>query len=227
MTEHKPTGVDFPRIIRSFVRREGRMTPTQKRAMDEWFPIYGVEFDGKQLDITDLFEQQQDCILEIGFGMGQSLLDMCEADPDHNYLGIEVHRPGVGNVLDGIKKRNLKNLRVLCADAKEVLLQGIADNSLRGVLIYFPDPWPKKRHHKRRLIQPDFIKLIARKLQADGFLHVATDWQDYAEHALQVVTESRLFASPEKSRGQRPLTKYEKRGQRLGHDIWDYIFYKS
>jgi len=223
----------FLRRIRSFVRREGRLTKGQQRALDELFPIYGMVSTDKAFDLEGLFGRQAETILEIGFGNGTSLAEMAKANPDNNYLGIEVHRPGVGNLLLQIEKEHLQNIRVVCADAVEVLENNIPDQSLDAVHLFFPDPWHKKRHHKRRIVQADFVKCIAGKLKPGGVLHMATDWQDYAEHMQGVMHAAEGFKNVA-GQGQytprpdeRPLTKFEQRGQRLGHGVWDLIFKRS
>jgi len=175
------------RTIKSFVRREGRMTPAQKQALDNLWSQYGLELTSNKIDFSSLFNNQFPTILEIGFGMGGSLLTLAQEHPKNNYIGIEVHRPGVGALLANIAVHNLTNIRIYCADAIEVLNQCIPDNSLAEIIILFPDPWPKKRHHKRRLIQPKFIELIHTKLQPNGLLHIATDWENYAEHIEQII----------------------------------------
>ena len=221
------------REIRSFVRREGRMTEAQKNAIAELWPRYGLDFNGQQLDITAVFQRQATTILEIGFGMGDSLVAIAESHPENNYIGIEVHRPGVGRLLGKVQEKQLSNLKVFCHDAVEVLKQSIADESLDGVFLFFPDPWPKARHHKRRIVQPAFVELIAKKLKPGGFFHMATDWENYAEHILEVMNASPLFKNQSPTGGAvtkpdyRPLTKFEKRGQRLGHGIWDLVFMRK
>ena len=218
------------RRVRSFVLRAGRMTPAQQRGLDQGWERWGVAFQGTALDLDALFGAPGARVLEIGFGMGQSLLEMAAAAPSTQFLGIEVHRPGVGKLLDGIDKAGLNNLRVICHDAVEVLERGLGAGSLSRINIYFPDPWHKKRHHKRRLIQPDFAKLLASRLQGGGILHLATDWGPYAEHMLEVLDacpELRNCAgagacSPRPA--ERPETKFERRGARLGHGVWDLLY---
>jgi tRNA (guanine-N7-)-methyltransferase len=222
------------RRIRSFVRREGRLTKGQQRALDELYPRYGLSPSaGETLDFAAIFNNQQPVLLEIGFGNGQTLTSMASAQPENNFLGIEVHRPGVGNALLQIEKLALSNVRVICEDAVEVLKQHIPDHSLAAVYIFFPDPWHKKRHHKRRLVQVDFINLLKQKLSSGGRLHMATDWEAYAQHMLHVMSEVEGFTNLA-GEGQysdkpdyRPLTKFEQRGLRLGHGVWDLIFSKT
>jgi tRNA (guanine-N7-)-methyltransferase len=221
------------RQIRSFVRREGRITPGQKKAINEFLPVYGLSFEDGVVDFGECFVNDGEVVLEIGFGMGHSLVEMVEASPHINFIGIEVHRPGIGTLLNEIHKKGLKNIRVFDHDAVEVLQNCIADDSLDKVQIFFPDPWPKKRHHKRRLIQTDFIKLIEKKLKYNGILHLATDWENYAEHMLEILNKEKGFknlAGENKfplNKNLRPQTKFEKRGQKLGHNTWDLIFTKE
>lgn len=221
------------RRIRSFARRAARMTPAQQRGFDEGWSRWGVEFTGEPVDLDALFGRPGARILEIGFGMGQSLLSMAEAQPHADFLGVDVHRPGVGKLLHGIGERGLSNVRVLCHDAVEVLERSLAPGSLQRVNIYFPDPWPKKRHHKRRLIQPQFARLLASRLATGGLLHLATDWAPYAEQMLEVLNacdalENCNFEggySPKPS--DRALTKFEARGRRLGHGVWDLLYRRN
>ena len=218
----------FQRKIRSFVRREGRMTRRQSAAYNSLFPNYGVEFKQQQLDLTKLFERTAPTILEIGFGMGDTLATMAIDNPDTNFIGIEVHRPGVGSLLATIEENDIKNIRIFCHDAVEVLEHSIPDCSLDGVHIFFPDPWHKKRHHKRRLIQSSFIDLLAKKLKPQAKLHIATDWKNYAEWIEEVMAKKLNFSKlPEDTSHQRPTTKFEKRGLKLGHGVWDMIFIRS
>ena len=222
------------RRIRSFVRREGRLTKGQQRALDELYPRYGLTpVTNQTFDFAAIFHNPNPVHLEIGFGNGQTLTAMASAQPEHNFIGIEVHRPGVGNALLQIDKMALRNVRVICEDAVEVLRQHVPDQSLAAVYIFFPDPWHKKRHHKRRLVQVEFINLLKQKLISGGRLHMATDWENYAQHMLQVMREVDGFSNLA-GEGQysakpdyRPLTKFEQRGLRLGHGVWDLIFTKS
>ncbi len=220
------------RRIRSFVRREGRLTKGQQRALDELFPQYGISLQQGDIDFYTLFGRQGPRILEIGFGNGISLAEMAVNHPENDYLGIEVHRPGVGNLLLQIEKQVINNIRVSNDDAVEVLEQQIPDASLDAVYLFFPDPWHKKKHHKRRIVQPDFTQLIYRKLKPGGIFHMATDWENYAEHMMDVMSVADGFENIAGS-GQyivrpeyRPLTKFEQRGHRLGHGMWDIIFKK-
>jgi tRNA (guanine-N7-)-methyltransferase len=218
------------RAIRSFVRREGRITEAQKRALEELLPRYGVTPGEAPLDFAALFGRDAPVHVEIGFGNGEALAAMASAHPQNNYLGIEVHRPGVGALLRRLEDEGLANVRVACTDAKELLEQRVADESVSAVYIFFPDPWHKQRHHKRRLIQAAFVALLARKLQPGGLLHLATDWEDYAQHMLAVLAGTAAFENlaqpgaftprPE----SRTLTRFERRGHRLGHGVRDLVF---
>jgi tRNA (guanine-N7-)-methyltransferase len=218
------------RAVRSFVLRGGRLTEGQKRALDELWPRYGVGESAGVLDFADLFGNRAPVIAEIGFGNGESTWRMAASNPDQNFLGIEVHRPGVGHLLMKVREHRLENVRVACADAVAFLHDCVGDCSLAGVRLYFPDPWPKKRHYKRRIVQPDFVTLLARKMRPGGVLHMASDWVPYAEYMLQVMNECAAFenCAPEGGYsarpGWRPQTKYEARGQRLGHRVHDLIF---
>ncbi|WOJ97509.1 tRNA (guanosine(46)-N7)-methyltransferase TrmB [Congregibacter brevis] len=219
-----------PRRIKSFVLRAGRMTEAQQRGFDEGWTLWGVEYRPELLDFDELFGGTGERVLEIGFGMGQSLLDMAAARPTAQYLGVEVHRPGVGRLLHGVQERGLSNIRAICHDAVEVLENCIAPGSLQRIQIYFPDPWHKKRHNKRRLIQPVFTELLVSRLAPSGVLHLATDWEPYAEHMLEVLNANPSLenCSPDGDYvprpKERPLTKFELRGQRLGHGVWDLLY---
>lgn len=220
------------RTVRSFVRREGRMTAAQQRALRELWQAYGVDADGV-LDLQVLFGRRAPCIVEIGFGMGDTLVELATRHPENNYLGIEVYRPGIGSLLQKIRRRNLENIRIVAGDALEVVRGSLADESLDAIYLFFPDPWPKKRHHKRRIVQADSVALLAGKLKPGGILHLATDWEDYATHMLDAVATvpglinqtgpGRFAERPE----YRPRTKFEQRGQRLGHHVRDLIFIKN
>lgn len=214
------------RKVRSFMRRTGRFTPAQADALVNVWPQYGIEDNHTLLPIEQRFGRAAPCILEIGFGMGHSLVENAKFAPDKNFLGIEVHRPGIGSVLAGVAREQLTNIRIFCADAIEVLQQAIPDNSLQGVQIFFPDPWQKRRHHKRRLIQPLFIELLLTKIIPGGFLHLATDWENYAEHMQAVLQENSNFNAMPLEQGEsvRFASKFEQRGKRLGHGIWDFYY---
>ena len=218
------------RTIRSFVLRQGRLTKGQEQALNNLWPLFGIEYNSNS---PICFDENKPVVLEIGFGMGASLVEMARNAPDKNFLGIEVHKPGVGACLMAIEENQLSNLKVMCHDAVEVLENVIPNHSLDKVQIFFPDPWHKARHNKRRIIQPQFVQLIRQKLKEGGILHLATDWQNYAEHMLEVLTEAEGFENlsatgdyiprPE----DRPITKFEKRGQNLGHGVWDLQFRKK
>jgi tRNA (guanine-N7-)-methyltransferase len=225
------TEADNPRRpVRSFVRREGRMTDAQRRALDELWPRYGIDAGEGEIGFDAAFGRRAPTAMEIGFGDGRALLAMAAADPETNYVGVEVHRPGVGRVLREIEERGIGNVRVMCTDAALLLAGHVGEASLDAVYIFFPDPWPKKRHHKRRLVQPGFVALLARCLKPGGRLHMATDWEEYAGHMLEVMAgaaqfENRAGAARYSPRpGYRPLTKYEQRGERLGHPVRDLIY---
>ena len=211
------------RQIRSFVRRAGRLTASQERALEELWPGYGVEYAPGALDFETLFGRSAPVVLEIGFGNGDTLVEMAAARPDQDFLGIEVHEPGVGHCLIKADKAGVSNLKLVVHDAIEVLENQVASGSLSRINLYFPDPWPKKRHHKRRLIQPAFVELLVSRLAAGGRLHLATDWEDYAQQMLAVL-EAQVglenLTGPGRFAGRpasRPLTKFEARGRRLGH----------
>ncbi|HSW52896.1 MAG TPA: tRNA (guanosine(46)-N7)-methyltransferase TrmB [Sulfuricaulis sp.] len=218
------------RSIRSYVRRESRITPAQVRALGELWPRYGVPEGTAPLDWPAVFGRVAPVILEIGFGNGEALAAAAAAHPENNYLGIEVHRPGAGSLLRRIEAGTLSNVRVMLGDASEILAQRIPDASLTAVHLFFPDPWPKKRHHKRRLVQPDFAALVARKLEAGGYFHLATDWPAYAEHMAAVLshTEGLVDAggTGEFARrvAERLATRFEQRGRRLGHEVRDLMY---
>ncbi len=227
-----PLDSDPRRPIRSFVKREGRMTDAQRRAFESHWVRYGIDNADTPLDCTALFGRDAPVILEIGFGNGDALAALAALYPENNYLGIEVHRPGVGRLLNRLAADGSANVRVLAADAVEVLERRIADDSLAAVHLWFSDPWPKKRHRKRRLLQPAFAQLVRRKLKPGGLFHLATDWQDYAQWMLEVLSAADGFensAGPGQygARGERPLTRFESRGRRLGHGVWDLRFRRS
>lgn len=221
------------RNIRSFVLRKGRLTTAQQHALDELWPHYGIEPGETMLDFDDHFGRSADVIVEIGFGNGESTWQMARAEPEKNFIGIEVHQPGVGQLLMALDEHSIENVRIACEDAVPFLQKRIATGSLAGVRIYFADPWPKKRHHKRRIIQPEFVEELARCLAKDGILHLATDWQPYAEHVLEVMRSNTEFSNLSASGDYcerpdwRPYTKYEKRGQRLGHEVRDLLYRRS
>ncbi|MFJ3391888.1 tRNA (guanosine(46)-N7)-methyltransferase TrmB [Leifsonia aquatica] len=220
--------MEQPHLVRphSYVVR-GRKTEAQQRAIDELWPAYGVDFDGSPLDLDAIFGRTAPRTVEIGFGNGENLLTLAERHPERDFLGVEVHGAGVGRVLAGMRDRGLTNIRVARHDAVEVFHTGLAAGSVAEVLIFFPDPWPKVRHHRRRLVQPDVVKIILPALSSDGVLRLATDWEPYAEHMLEVLDaepalvnvagDAHFVPRPE----DRPVTKFERRGEKLGHAIFD------
>ena len=218
------------RTIRSFVRRAGRLTSSQSRALEELWPRYGIDFRTLQADLREVFGRDAPIVLEIGFGNGETLVQQAIQHPEFDFVGIEVHEPGVGHCLLAARDAGIGNLRLIMHDAVEVLKQQLPPASLQRVNIYFPDPWPKKRHHKRRLIQPAFLELLASRMSVGGSLCIATDWADYAEHIDEVVANSGLFALIERREHagdaplDRPQTKFERRGLRKGHGIVDWRF---
>lgn len=222
--------VEHPRAVRSFVTRAGRITPAQQRALAELWPKYGLEFTAQPLDLRALYARSAPCTIEIGFGNGDNLLRLAATHPERDFLGIEVHRAGIGRLLLALEAQQLRNVRIVCHDAVEVLGAQVPAVSVQEILILFPDPWPKKRHHKRRLVQTPFVELVAQRLRPGGVLRLATDWQPYAQAALEVLGASALLRnlSPDESFVPRPAerqpTRFEKRGERLGHDVWDLAF---
>lgn len=227
-----PTTGKPMRKVRSFVLREGRLTRGQEKALERLWPVYGLERADGVLDPEAVFGRKAPLVLEIGYGMGQSLVAMAEREPEKNFIGIEVHRPGVGSLLMGIENKGLTNLYTYCDDAVEILEECIPDASLERLQLYFPDPWPKKKHHKRRIVQPGFLDLVHRKLEPGGVLHMATDWADYAENMLEVIDQvsgwsnragpGRYAERPE----WRPATRFEARGEHKGHEVHDIILEK-
>ncbi|MGK2960370.1 MAG: tRNA (guanosine(46)-N7)-methyltransferase TrmB [Candidatus Malihini olakiniferum] len=220
------------RRIRSFVRRYRRLTNGQQQALEKYWPVMGLEYQAQALDFSALFRREAPTVLEIGFGMGASLVTMAGQHTEQNFLGIEVHLPGVGACLAAAQEACLSNLRVICHDALEVLEQMIPDESLAMVQLFFPDPWHKSRHNKRRIVHKAFADLVLRKMASGGVFHMATDWEPYAEHMLKVMRDvagySNLSATQDyvPRQSSRPLTKFEARGQRLGHSVWDLMFEK-
>ena len=227
-----PSEQTFPQKIRSFILRQGRLTPGQQLALDNYWDKYCLD-PKADYDFAAVFGRNAPLFIEIGFGNGESLASMAAANPDKDYIGIEVHRPGVGHLLLLLNQQSLTNVRIYCHDAIEIMEHKIADNSLSGVHLFFPDPWPKKKHHKRRIVRPDFIDLLIRKLKPEGYFHAATDWGNYAEAMLAVLSESSALRNASSSNDYcqcpeyRPLTKFEQRGIRLGHGVWDLIFIKE
>jgi tRNA (guanine-N7-)-methyltransferase len=216
------------RHIRSFVLRQGRVSAAQQRAVDTLLPRFGIPYATQPLNLAQAFARNAPKILEIGFGMGDSTATIALAHPENDYLALEVHTPGVGNLLKLIDSHHITNIRVIRHDAVEVLRDMIGEATLDGVHIFFPDPWHKARHNKRRLIQSPFAEQLAKKLKPGGYIHVATDWQDYAEQVLSVLSSEPLLENTVVGFAPRPpyrpLTKFEQRGLRLGHDVWDVVF---
>ncbi|MBM88861.1 MAG: tRNA (guanosine(46)-N7)-methyltransferase TrmB [Gammaproteobacteria bacterium] len=220
------------RPIRSYVTRSGRLTDSQRNAIENYWYSHVIEFRNELMELSAFFPQSSPITLEIGFGMGASLLKMAQQEPRRNFLGIDVHRPGIGKVLHEIVANDIRNLKLVCHDAKEFLEFGLSEKCLDRVLIFFPDPWPKKRHHKRRLIQTEFIDLLSSKLIKGGTLHLATDWSPYAESMLEILEansclRNKFGAGVYWEKPDRPSTKFEIRGKRLGHTIWDLLFIKT
>lgn len=223
----------YKRKVRSFVLRTGRLSEFQKNAMNQNWHCYGLEHQNQPFDFKKIYGNDNPVVLEIGFGMGYSLVEMALNNPDKNYLGIEVHTPGVGACIAYALEKEVKNLRVICHDATEILRDCIADNSLGGLQLFFPDPWHKTKHHKRRIVQPHFVQTICQKLQADGFVHFATDWENYAQQMLDVLQQESCLQNTSNTNDYiprpdfRPLTKFEQRGRKLGHGVWDLYFLKT
>ena len=224
---------DPRRRVRSYVRRAGRMTASQERALAEYWPTFGLSYDDEPLNFDDVFGRTAPRVLEIGFGNGDTLVQQASADPDRDYLGIEVHDPGIGHCLIAVRDAGISNLRLIAHDAIDVLEHQIPSASLQRINLYFPDPWPKKRHHKRRIVQPAFLALCADRLESGGSLHVATDWANYAEHIDEITAASQDFRCEERREHagdtplDRPGTKFERRGLKQGHRIWDWRFERA
>lgn len=221
------------RRIKSYVLRAGRVSNRQQQGLDLWFKDYELAISDTPWCFSKEFGRIADTLVEIGFGMGTSLLSMAKDNPHLNYIGIEVHKAGVGSLVADLHDHQLSNVRIVAHDAVEVFQSQLEDHSLSGVQIFFPDPWHKKRHHKRRLIQPEFIQLLVKKIKQGGFIHCATDWEEYAEHILHVLSGEPALQNQQIAGGyspkpeSRPLTKFEQRGERLGHGVWDLIFIKK
>ena len=220
------------RRIRSYVLRQGRLTKGQEKALVELWPAFGIDYSPQALDLPKIFGRQDSLkILEIGFGMGETTATIAQTMPERDFLGVEVHTPGVGGLLKLIGEKSLSNVRIIQHDVVDVLNHMITDASLDGVHIFFPDPWHKKRHHKRRLIQAEFVKQLCAKLKSGAYLHVATDWQEYAEWVLDILKAEPLLANSANDYAPkpayRPLTKFENRGIKLGHGVWDLIFIRN
>lgn len=223
---------EHPRTIRSYVIRGGRLTAAQQSALEELWPIYGLELSAGIFDQASVFGRTAPLVMEIGFGMGDSLLQMAATNPQSDFVGIEVHKPGVGRLLHELAEQGVSNLRVFCHDAKEVLRDCFAPQSLDCIQIFFPDPWHKKKHNKRRLVQAPFVEELRPKLKLGGRLHMATDWEPYAEHMMEVMSAAPHYRNAagvgQYSVGtERPLTKFERRGQRLGHVVNDLVFIRE
>ncbi len=224
----------FDRSIRSFAVRGSKLTTGQQRALQELWPVYGLslkELEGVQADFRQIFGRCAPTVMEIGFGDGKALFEVAQQNPQQNFIGVEVHRPGIGRLMMRLHRHNLTNVKLFCADAIDVLNQGIGDQSLAKICLFFPDPWPKKKHHKRRIIQQPFIDLVAKKLAPDGVFHYATDWQDYADEAMSKLELSPVLVNIAGTGKfspcpQRPETKFEKRGHQLGHAVWDIVMQK-
>lgn len=223
---HKP--------VRSYVLREGRITKGQARALRELWPQFELPSpDAVPINFEQVFGRHAPIILEIGFGDGGALFEMAKGHPDQDFIGIEVHRPGVGSLMLNLEKENISNVRIICGDGAEILKNNIADASLDRVHLFFPDPWPKKKHHKRRILSPGFAELVADKLKSGGVFHFATDWEDYAEQGLMRLEQCSRLVNLAAAGGfsprpeSRPETKFERRGQRLGHDVWDVLMQKQ
>lgn len=224
----------YLRKVRSFVLRTGRLSDYQRDMMNNNWVNLGLDYQSSPFNFQEIFNNNNPVILEIGFGMGRSLVEMAEQNPDQNYIGIEVHTPGVGACIAYALEKGVKNLRVICHDASEILRDSIGDKTLGGLQLYFPDPWQKAKHHKRRIVQPEFISRVLTKLHPNGFIHFATDWENYAEHMLEVLRQFEAELQNTSATNDfiprpdfRPLTKFEERGHRLGHDVWDLYFLKK
>lgn len=229
--QNSDTQTPHHRPIRSFVLRQGRMSPAQQRAHETLMPRFGCEYSQSALDYVALFGRDAPTVLEIGFGMGDTTAEIAANQPGSNFLGIEVHGPGVGSLLKQVDARGLANIRVIQHDAVEVLQHMIPPASLAGVHIFFPDPWHKKRHHKRRLIQPPLVALLAGRIKPGGYLHCATDWEEYAQQMLEVLSADPSLINTASGYAprpaHRPLTKFEQRGLKLGHGVWDLMFQRK
>lgn len=222
----------YLRKVRSFVLRTGRLSDYQRDMMNQNWAQFGLDYQDQPFDFKAIFGNDNPVILEIGFGMGRSLVEMAAQNPERNYLGIEVHTPGVGACIAYALEKEVTNLRVICHDATEILRDSIADAALGGLQLYFPDPWQKAKHHKRRIVQPAFVERVLTKLAPNGFIHMATDWENYAEHMLEVLRQFPQLVNQSPNNdfiprpAFRPLTKFEARGQKLGHGVWDLYFVK-
>ena len=224
------TEVKYLRKIQSFVRRSGRISKAQSIGLNELWHDYGVDLNEKKIDFNKLFLSKNNVTLEVGFGNGDSLLEMAIDQPNQNFLGVEVYEAGVGRLINEANKNKLSNLKIIKDDAVEVLTNNILDNSISHFQLFFPDPWHKKKHHKRRIVQISFLDLLSKKLKKDGVVHIATDWENYAEHIMELLESHSHFKNCAGDHmyslrpKNRPLTKFENRGQKLGHGVWDIIF---
>lgn len=220
----------YIRTIKSFVKREGRLTKGQEAALEQYWPTMGLEHKNGLIDFVEVFGNNNPVVAEIGFGMGKSLVEMAKAAPEKNFIGIEVHTPGVGACLMEAGEQGVTNLRLYCHDAIEILADCIPQNSLHCMQLFFADPWHKARHHKRRIVQPDFVENIRQSLTNDGVFHLATDWENYAEHMVEILSNAQGYKNIAtdgdyiERPAHRPLTKFEARGHRLGHGVWDMMY---
>lgn len=221
------------RGIKSFVLRQGRLTKAQQNALDNYWQDYGIEYSELEISFKELFDNDSNTIIEIGFGNGDSLLEQVVRQQDNNFIGIEVHGPGVGHLIHNAHSGGVKNIKIIRHDAVEVLNNQIADESVSQLQLFFPDPWHKKKHHKRRIINPDFVQLVRKKLKTGGIFHMATDWQHYAVHMLEQMDNADGFVNTSgrgqysMNKGDRCETKFERRGLKLGHGVWDLLYKKS
>jgi tRNA (guanine-N7-)-methyltransferase len=221
------------RGIKSFVLRQGRLTKAQQNALDNYWQDYGIEYSELEISFKELFDNDSNTIIEIGFGNGDSLLEQVVKQQDSNFIGIEVHGPGVGHLIHNAHSGGVKNIKIIRHDAVEVLNNQIADESVSQLQLFFPDPWHKKKHHKRRIINPDFVQLVRKKLKTGGIFHMATDWQHYAVHMLEQMDNADGFINTSgrgqysMNKGDRCETKFERRGLKLGHGVWDLLYKKS
>lgn len=220
------------RGIKSFILRQGKITSGQQNAIKELMPTLGISYQAKPINLEECFERSNPKIIEIGFGMGNASWQIAQTNPENDYLGIEVHSPGVGSLLMYLRDNSVTNMKIIHHDAVEVLKTMITDNSITGFHIYFPDPWHKKKHHKRRIIQTDFVNLLITKLKPGGYIHLATDWENYAVWMLNILKQNSMLANQSATDDfvtrpeYRPLTKFEQRGLNLGHGVWDLVFKK-
>lgn len=224
-TDSRESGIHRP--VRSFVLRAGRMTVAQQRALQALWPLYGIDFRATPLDFDQIFHRQAPRVMEIGFGDGELLTELARQNPGTDFLGVEVHEPGVGHCLLLIEKLALGNVRIIRHDAIEVLREQIPPASLQELKLLFPDPWPKKRHHKRRIVQPSFVALVASRLAPGGLLHIATDWAPYAEHISAVLSGEPALVPQPPGIARRPSTRFERRGERLGHEVFERVWQRS